>query len=162
MPEDSPHFGPDGQILYRSFDGTNNYLEQMNRDGSGRSRVVPYPSATSGLCLRTAVGSPLPERCRMASEAPLRCPSREALPSESVRAQSRGLLMGSSSICLCRIRHALILAKHGLSRYSQARCYPSYRLQECELWTNQTSFPALTSSTHMESRPVWIPPSTRT
>lgn len=40
---DSPHFGPDGQILYRSFDGTNNYLEQMNQDGSGRSRAVPYP-----------------------------------------------------------------------------------------------------------------------
>ena len=36
--EDSPHFGPDGRIVYRSFDGTNHYLEQMNRDGSGRSR----------------------------------------------------------------------------------------------------------------------------
>ena len=41
--EDSPHFGPDGRIVYRSFDGTNHYLAQMNRDGSGRSRVVPYP-----------------------------------------------------------------------------------------------------------------------
>jgi len=41
--EDSPHFGPDGRIVYRSFDGTNRYLAQMNRDGSGRSKVVPYP-----------------------------------------------------------------------------------------------------------------------
>ncbi len=41
--EDSPHFGPDGRIVYRSFDGTNHYLAQMNRDGSGRSNVVPYP-----------------------------------------------------------------------------------------------------------------------
>jgi hypothetical protein len=41
--EDSPHFGPDGRIVYRSFDGINHYLEQMNRDGSGRSRIVPYP-----------------------------------------------------------------------------------------------------------------------
>ena len=41
--EDSPHFGPEERIVYRSFDGTNHYLEQMNRDGSGRSRVVPYP-----------------------------------------------------------------------------------------------------------------------
>ena len=41
--EASPHFGRDGLIVYRSFDGTNHYLEQVNRDGSGRSRVVPYP-----------------------------------------------------------------------------------------------------------------------
>jgi hypothetical protein len=40
---DSPYFGPDGRIVYRSFDGTNYYLEQMNRDGSRRSKVVPYP-----------------------------------------------------------------------------------------------------------------------
>src|SRR5205823_7220348 len=26
--EDSPHFGPDGRVVYRSFDGTNHYLEQ--------------------------------------------------------------------------------------------------------------------------------------
>jgi serine/threonine protein kinase len=41
--ENSPHFGPDGRIVFRSFDGTNHYLEQINLDGSGRSRVVPYP-----------------------------------------------------------------------------------------------------------------------
>jgi DNA-binding winged helix-turn-helix (wHTH) protein/Tol biopolymer transport system component len=40
---DSPHFGPVGSIVYRTFDGTNYYLAQMNRDGSGRSNVVPYP-----------------------------------------------------------------------------------------------------------------------
>ena len=41
--QDSPHFGPDGRIVFRSFDGTNYYLEQMYRDRSGRSKVVPYP-----------------------------------------------------------------------------------------------------------------------
>ena len=41
--ESSPHFGPDGRIVFRSFDGTNHYLEQISLDGSGRSRVVPYP-----------------------------------------------------------------------------------------------------------------------
>ncbi len=41
--ESSPHFGPDGRIVFRSFDGTNHYLEQINLDGSGRSKVVPYP-----------------------------------------------------------------------------------------------------------------------
>ena len=41
--ESSPQFGADGQILFRSFDGTNHYLEQIDRDGSERVRVVPYP-----------------------------------------------------------------------------------------------------------------------
>ncbi len=38
-----PHFGPRGQILFRLAEGNANYLEQMNQDGSGRSKVVPYP-----------------------------------------------------------------------------------------------------------------------
>jgi serine/threonine protein kinase len=41
--EDSPHFGPDGQILVRLSDGKTHYLARVNRDGSGRSKVVPYP-----------------------------------------------------------------------------------------------------------------------
>jgi DNA-binding winged helix-turn-helix (wHTH) protein/Tol biopolymer transport system component len=38
-----PHFGPRGQILFQAIEGNFNYLEQMNPDGSGRSKVVPYP-----------------------------------------------------------------------------------------------------------------------
>jgi hypothetical protein len=41
--EASPHFGPRGQILFLLTEGKFNYLEQMNPDGSGRSKVVPYP-----------------------------------------------------------------------------------------------------------------------
>jgi DNA-binding winged helix-turn-helix (wHTH) protein/Tol biopolymer transport system component len=41
--ETTPHFGPRGQILFRLAEGNFNYLEQMSQDGSGRSRVVPYP-----------------------------------------------------------------------------------------------------------------------
>jgi DNA-binding winged helix-turn-helix (wHTH) protein/Tol biopolymer transport system component len=41
--ETAPHFGPRGQILFRSAEGNVNYLEQMNQDGSGRSKVLPYP-----------------------------------------------------------------------------------------------------------------------
>jgi DNA-binding winged helix-turn-helix (wHTH) protein/Tol biopolymer transport system component len=41
--ESSPHFGPHGQVLFQITEGTFNYLEQMNPDGSGRSKVVPYP-----------------------------------------------------------------------------------------------------------------------
>jgi hypothetical protein len=40
---DSPRFGPDGQIVYRVWDGVNHYLEKMGRDGSGRTRVAQYP-----------------------------------------------------------------------------------------------------------------------
>lgn len=39
----SPHFGPRGQILFLKTENNFNYLEQMNPDGSGRSKVVPYP-----------------------------------------------------------------------------------------------------------------------
>ncbi len=38
-----PHFGPQGRVLFRRAEGTFNYLEQMNLDGSGRAKVVPYP-----------------------------------------------------------------------------------------------------------------------
>jgi Tol biopolymer transport system component len=41
--ETTPHFGPRGQILFRLAEGNVNYLERMNQDGSGRSKVVPYP-----------------------------------------------------------------------------------------------------------------------
>jgi Tol biopolymer transport system component len=40
-----PHFGARGRILFEVTEGNANYLEQMNRDGSNRSRVVPYPIA---------------------------------------------------------------------------------------------------------------------
>jgi DNA-binding winged helix-turn-helix (wHTH) protein/Tol biopolymer transport system component len=41
--ETTPHFGPRGQILFRLAEGNVNYLEQMNQDGSGRSKVLPDP-----------------------------------------------------------------------------------------------------------------------
>jgi Tol biopolymer transport system component len=41
--ETLPYFGPRGQILFRFAEGNFNYLEQMNQDGSGRSKVLPYP-----------------------------------------------------------------------------------------------------------------------
>ena len=48
--ESRPHFGPRGQILFQANEGNFNYLERMNADGSGRSKVVPYPvSNTQGI-----------------------------------------------------------------------------------------------------------------
>ncbi len=40
--EMSPHFGPQGQILFLRTEGKFNYLERMNPDGSGASKVAPY------------------------------------------------------------------------------------------------------------------------
>src|SRR5712691_11759356 len=44
--ENSPHFGADGEVLFRLSEGKINYLYRMNRDGSGRAKVVPYPIST--------------------------------------------------------------------------------------------------------------------
>jgi len=41
--EDSPHFGPDGSVLFQFTEGKANYLAKMRLDGSGRTKVVPYP-----------------------------------------------------------------------------------------------------------------------
>ena len=39
----APHFGAQGQIFIQQTEGNSNYLEQVNQDGSNRSKVVPYP-----------------------------------------------------------------------------------------------------------------------
>jgi len=40
---ESPHYGEHGQILFQRTEGTMNYLEQINPDGSHRSKVLQYP-----------------------------------------------------------------------------------------------------------------------
>jgi hypothetical protein len=41
--ESSPHFGRNGKILFTVAEGSFNYLEQMNPDGSERAKVFDYP-----------------------------------------------------------------------------------------------------------------------
>ncbi len=41
--EVQPHFGPDGQVLFRLTDGNAFYLAKMGRDGSGRAKFFPSP-----------------------------------------------------------------------------------------------------------------------
>src|SRR5206468_3521107 len=55
--EDSPHFGPDGRIVYRSFDGINHYLEQMNEPG--RLGSLQNSSVPDWQCLLHVPGSAL-------------------------------------------------------------------------------------------------------
>lgn len=38
-----PHFGSNGRIWFRLTEGNVNYLEQTSQDGSGTSKLVPYP-----------------------------------------------------------------------------------------------------------------------
>ena len=40
-----PHFGARGKILFQRTEGNSNYIEQMNLDGSNRSKVFPYSIA---------------------------------------------------------------------------------------------------------------------
>ncbi len=44
--EGAPHFGPAGQVFFRFSENNANYVGRMNRDGSGRSKLVPYPIST--------------------------------------------------------------------------------------------------------------------
>lgn len=37
-----PHFGGRGQILFQQTEGSSNFVERMNLDGSNRARAVPY------------------------------------------------------------------------------------------------------------------------
>jgi DNA-binding winged helix-turn-helix (wHTH) protein/Tol biopolymer transport system component len=39
--ERAPHFGPDGKVVFQFTDGKANYIGQVRRDGSGRSKLVP-------------------------------------------------------------------------------------------------------------------------
>jgi eukaryotic-like serine/threonine-protein kinase len=39
--EDSPHFLPDGDLVFRALEGGSNFLYRMKADGSGRTKVMP-------------------------------------------------------------------------------------------------------------------------
>jgi DNA-binding winged helix-turn-helix (wHTH) protein/Tol biopolymer transport system component len=78
----APHFGPNGRILFQQVEGDANYLEQMNADGSHRSKVLSYPildfrSVSPGgrwviAALPSTSGKPLPsiEAIPLDGEAP--------------------------------------------------------------------------------------------
>jgi DNA-binding winged helix-turn-helix (wHTH) protein/Tol biopolymer transport system component len=41
--ESAPYFGPDGQVLFQFTDGKANYIGRINKNGSGRSKLLPDP-----------------------------------------------------------------------------------------------------------------------
>ena len=165
--ENSPHFGPDGRIVLPDHSmAPTTTSSRCNRDGSGRSRVVPYPIGNIFFMSPdrrwiTTVGT-MPDGVG-GHLSP--CPSREALPSGSVRAaRSCGLLMGSSSTCLCRDRHSSDPGKTRVIPLPPGEMLPKLPpsgMLAPAARRPERSFPALTSSTDMASRPVRTPPSTR-
>jgi len=60
----SPHFGPEGEVLFRLTDGKDYFLAKMKADGSGRTKILPAPildlfgASPDGRFL--VVGIPLP------------------------------------------------------------------------------------------------------
>jgi DNA-binding winged helix-turn-helix (wHTH) protein/Tol biopolymer transport system component len=60
--ETSPYFGSDGKIVFRLTEGSSHYLARMNRDGSGRSKVVSYPIGN--------ITSLSPDRCWVVALTP--------------------------------------------------------------------------------------------
>jgi len=41
--EDSPHFLPDGDLVYRTVEAGGNFLYRMKADGTGRRKIIPEP-----------------------------------------------------------------------------------------------------------------------
>jgi hypothetical protein len=39
--EDSPFFLPDGDLIFRAFEGGSNFLYRMKADGTGRRKIIP-------------------------------------------------------------------------------------------------------------------------
>jgi len=46
--ERSPHFGADSQVVFQFTDGKANYVGQIRKDGSERSKLFPYPISALG------------------------------------------------------------------------------------------------------------------
>jgi DNA-binding winged helix-turn-helix (wHTH) protein/Tol biopolymer transport system component len=69
----SPLFGPDGALAFQVTDGKANYLAQMKKDGSGRSKVASYqvgaPRAISPDGRWIVAGIPSPDRSTGATVA---------------------------------------------------------------------------------------------
>jgi len=60
----SPHFGAEGEVLFRLADGKDYFLAKMRADGSGRTKILPAPIldlfGTSPDGRFAVVGAPLP------------------------------------------------------------------------------------------------------
>ena len=67
--ERAPHFGPDAQVVFQFTDGKANYVGQIRKDGSERSKLFPYPIS--------ALGTISPDRRWVIADVPL--PNDEAI-----------------------------------------------------------------------------------
>jgi DNA-binding winged helix-turn-helix (wHTH) protein/Tol biopolymer transport system component len=61
--ERAPHFGADAQVMFQFTDGKANYIGQIKKDGSERSKLMPYPISD--------LGSISPDRRWVLADVPL-------------------------------------------------------------------------------------------
>ena len=61
--ERAPLFGPDAQVVFQFTDGRANYIGQIRKDGSDRSKLSPYPVS--------ALGAISPDRRWIIADVPL-------------------------------------------------------------------------------------------
>jgi hypothetical protein len=76
--ERAPHFGPDAQVIFQYTDGKANYIGQIRRDGSERSKLFPYPIS--------AFLTISPDRQWVAADVPL--PNDDAIRAIPIRGGS--------------------------------------------------------------------------
>jgi Tol biopolymer transport system component/DNA-binding winged helix-turn-helix (wHTH) protein len=76
--ERAPHFGPDAQVLFQYTDGKANYIGQIRKDGSERSKLFPYPIS--------AFLTISPDRRWVAADVPL--PNDDAIRAIPIRGGS--------------------------------------------------------------------------
>ena len=113
--ENSPWFGPGGNVMFRFSDGTANYLGRMKPDGSDRSKVVPFPIATvqaRSPGRRWIIAS---RRGSTAVEAPYRWPFRRRAANRRWSARSHATVSGR------------LTERHCMSKYSSEPALRSER-----------------------------------
>ena len=76
--ERAPHFGPDAQVIFQYTDGKANYIGQIRKDGSQRSKLFSYPIS--------ALLTISPDRQWVAADVPL--PNDDAIRAIPIRGGS--------------------------------------------------------------------------
>ncbi len=161
----SPHFGPDGGILFRYTEGRFNYLGRMNADGSARRRVVPYPistiqSVSPGRHWVMAIAPLLDE----STVAPMAIPVGGGPPVRmcEISATCRGRRPARSSSSRSRSRRCPAGAARWRFRSAPERRCRRFRLSAFARSRRPRSCPARVRSTPPGSFPVPAPTRTST
>ena len=144
--ETSPHFGPDGDLVFQMRDGKANYLARMKRDGSDRSKVMPDP--ISGI-----YGGISPDRRWVAASIPAPDVSTGAIMAVPTDGGAlRRICQGFRPVAWApdgkfftlgsRAAHATGSGKRSRFHYHRAKRSLTCQRRESAGWTMQTPSPA--------------------